>query len=49
MQFLGYLPPEALEEKLMDAAAVVMPSLAGEVFGLVGSGEHVARQIGGGF
>jgi len=42
VQFLGYLPPKALEEKLMDAATVVMPSLAGEVFGLVAA-ENMSR------
>jgi glycosyltransferase involved in cell wall biosynthesis len=35
VQFLGYVPTERLEESLADATAVVMPSLAGEVFGLV--------------
>jgi glycosyltransferase involved in cell wall biosynthesis len=35
VQFLGYVPDERLEESLKDATAVVMPSLAGEVFGLV--------------
>ncbi|HXM05102.1 MAG TPA: glycosyltransferase family 4 protein [Chthoniobacterales bacterium] len=35
VRFLGYLPTERLEESLKDATAVVMPSLAGEVFGLV--------------
>jgi len=33
--FLGYVPDDALEETLADAAAVVVPSLAGEVFGMV--------------
>jgi glycogen(starch) synthase len=35
VNFLGYLPPERLEESLRDATVVVMPSLGGEVFGLV--------------
>ena len=33
--FLGYVPDGALDEALADATAVVMPSLAGEVFGIV--------------
>lgn len=35
VRFLGYVPTERLEESLEDATAVVMPSLGGEVFGLV--------------
>jgi glycogen synthase len=35
VRFLGYLPPEALESALDEADAVCMPSLGGEVFGLV--------------
>jgi glycosyltransferase involved in cell wall biosynthesis len=35
VRFLGYVPEERLEECLEDATAVVMPSLGGEVFGLV--------------
>ncbi|HXN71941.1 MAG TPA: glycosyltransferase family 4 protein [Candidatus Acidoferrales bacterium] len=35
VQFLGYVPSERLEENLSAATAVVMPSLGGEVFGLV--------------
>jgi len=35
VQFLGSVRQEELQECLADAAAVVMPSLAGEVFGLV--------------
>jgi glycosyltransferase involved in cell wall biosynthesis len=34
VEFLGYVSPEALSEVLSNASAVVMPSLAGEVFGL---------------
>ena len=33
--FRGYLPPEDLERTLAEAIATVMPSLGGEVFGLV--------------
>jgi glycogen(starch) synthase len=33
--FYGYLPLEKVEQELADAAAIVVPSLAGEVFGLV--------------
>lgn len=42
VQFLGYLPEDRLEEQLRDAATVVMPSLAGEVFGLVAA-ENMSR------
>jgi glycosyltransferase involved in cell wall biosynthesis len=35
VQFLGYVPPARLESHLAEVATVVMPSLAGEVFGLV--------------
>lgn len=35
VQFLGYVSAEKLEEILIDATAIVIPSLAGEVFGLV--------------
>ena len=35
IQFIGYVPDEQLEEHLADATAVVIPSLGGEVFGLV--------------
>jgi glycosyltransferase involved in cell wall biosynthesis len=35
VRFEGYLPAERLEEDLRDVAIVVMPSLGGEVFGLV--------------
>ena len=34
VEFLGYVSPEDLPEILSNASAVVMPSLAGEVFGL---------------
>lgn len=42
VQFLGYVRKEDLEECLADAAAVVMPSLSGEVFGLVAA-ENMQR------
>jgi len=42
VQFLGYLPMAAVEESLAGARAVVMPSLAGEVFGLVAA-ENMMR------
>lgn len=35
VEFLGALPREALERELSRATAIVMPSLGGEVFGLV--------------
>jgi glycosyltransferase involved in cell wall biosynthesis len=35
VEFLGYLPADSLEDHLMLAGTVVMPSLAGEVFGMV--------------
>ncbi|MGB8522231.1 MAG: glycosyltransferase family 4 protein [Candidatus Acidiferrales bacterium] len=35
VRFLGYVSTERLEENLKDATAMVMPSLGGEVFGLV--------------
>jgi glycosyltransferase involved in cell wall biosynthesis len=34
VKFLGYVPPEKLEQSMADALAVVLPSLGGEVFGL---------------
>jgi glycosyltransferase involved in cell wall biosynthesis len=42
VQFVGYLPPEALEEHLAEAGTVVMPSLAGETFGMVAA-ENMSR------
>ena len=42
VEFPGYLPPEQLEARLSQAATVVMPSLAGEVFGMVAL-ENMAR------
>jgi glycosyltransferase involved in cell wall biosynthesis len=35
IQFLGHIPTEQLGESLADTTAIVMPSLAGEAFGLV--------------
>ena len=40
--FLGYVPPGALEQTLAEATAIVMPSLGGEVFGLVAA-ENMMR------
>ena len=34
VEFLGYVPPEKLEQSMAGAHAVVLPSLGGEVFGL---------------
>jgi glycosyltransferase involved in cell wall biosynthesis len=42
VRFIGYVPAERLEESLVDATAVVMPSLGGEVFGLVAA-ENMQR------
>ncbi|HEV2382720.1 MAG TPA: FkbM family methyltransferase [Terriglobia bacterium] len=42
VEFLGYTAPERLEEKLAGAATIIMPSLAGEVFGMVAA-ENMAR------
>jgi len=42
VEFLGYLPNQNVEEALENAVAVVMPSLAGEVFGLVAA-ENMLR------
>lgn len=40
--FLGHLPPGKLEETLAQARAIVVPSLGGEVFGLVAA-ENMMR------
>ena len=40
--FLGYISSDNLEENLKDTCAIVMPSLAGEVFGLVAA-ENMQR------
>ena len=42
IEFLGYLPDEQIQEAIAGAVAVVMPSLAGEVFGLVAA-ENMLR------
>jgi glycogen(starch) synthase len=42
VRFLGYVPAEQLNQSLGDATAVVMPSLGGEVFGLVAA-ENMQR------
>ncbi len=42
VHFLGDLPADRLEQELRDASTVVMPSLAGEVFGMVAV-ESMAR------
>ena len=42
VKFLGYVAPERLEEELAEAATVVMPSIAGEVFGMVAA-ENMSR------
>jgi glycogen(starch) synthase len=42
VDFRGYVPQSSLEQDLASVAAVVMPSLAGEVFGLVAA-EQMAR------
>lgn len=35
VEFLGRLPGEAVEQELLEVSAILMPSLGGEVFGLV--------------
>ena len=42
VQFLGYVPAGDLEKHLADVSTIVMPSVAGEVFGLVAA-ENMAR------
>jgi len=42
VKFLGYVPADDLERHLADVSTIVMPSLAGEVFGLVAA-ENMAR------
>lgn len=42
VKFLGYVQAGDLEKHLADVSAIVMPSLAGEVFGLVAA-ENMAR------
>src|SRR5262249_21669747 len=43
--FLGSLSPSALEEVIAEAAAIVMPSLGGEVFGLVAAESMLRGQL----
>ena len=43
VEFLGHVPEERLAEVLSDVAVVVMPSLGGEVFGLVAA-ENMLRE-----
>jgi glycosyltransferase involved in cell wall biosynthesis len=45
VQFRGYIGDERLEESLQDATAVVMPSLGGEVFGLVAAENMQQRRL----
>ena len=42
VQFRGYIPAEELEENLANVTAIVMPSIAGEVFGLAAA-ENMQR------
>ena len=42
VEFLGHVPAAQLDDALSDAATIVMPSLSGEVFGLVAS-ENMLR------
>jgi glycosyltransferase involved in cell wall biosynthesis len=42
VQFRGYVPAENLEDELRNVTAVVMPSIAGEVFGLAAA-ENMQR------
>jgi glycosyltransferase involved in cell wall biosynthesis len=42
VRFLGFVPADRLEDSLEDATAVVVPSLGGEVFGLVAA-ENMQR------
>lgn len=44
VQFLGYISDEQLEQVLSDVSAVVVPSLAGEVFGLVAAENMLRRK-----
>ncbi|MFZ0738906.1 MAG: glycosyltransferase family 4 protein [Candidatus Acidiferrales bacterium] len=45
VQFLGYIPVEQLDRSLADATAIVIPSLAGEVFGLVAAEEMQREKL----
>jgi glycosyltransferase involved in cell wall biosynthesis len=42
IEFLGHVPAAELDEALCDASTIIMPSLSGEVFGLVAS-ENMLR------
>jgi glycosyltransferase involved in cell wall biosynthesis len=42
IEFLGHIPENRLQESLSDVSTIVMPSLGGEVFGLVAS-ENMQR------
>lgn len=42
VEFLGHVPEQELESALSDVSTVIMPSLGGEVFGLVAA-ENMAR------
>jgi glycosyltransferase involved in cell wall biosynthesis len=42
VEFLGHLPAAELDDALSDVATIIMPSLSGEVFGLVAS-ENMLR------
>lgn len=42
VEFLGHIPEQELESALSDVSTVIMPSLGGEVFGLVAA-ENMAR------
>lgn len=42
VEFLGHIPEQELESALSDVSSVIMPSLGGEVFGLVAA-ENMAR------
>jgi len=45
VKFLGYLPPAALDEEVRKGTAIVMPSLGGEVFGLVAAESMIRGQL----
>lgn len=45
VQFLGHVSDDQLEKVLADISAVVVPSLAGEVFGLVAAENMLRRKI----
>jgi glycosyltransferase involved in cell wall biosynthesis len=45
VEFLGHLSNERIDEAVADAAAIVVPSLAGEVFGLVAAENMLRSQL----